>query len=79
MKITRIKKRKKHARAILNPLLPMYANAFLNHLSATDGERRGRQFCFYIYTKMDVLGLFLASGCFQMNGFHYIALLVCMQ
>jgi len=22
-----------------------------------------------IYTKMDVLGLFLASGCFQMNGF----------
>jgi len=32
-----------------------------------------------VYTKMDVLGLFLASGCFQMNGFQYIAPLVCMQ
>jgi hypothetical protein len=51
----------------------MYANAFLNHLSARDGSSLS------VYTKMDVLGLFLASGCFQMNGFHYIALLVYMQ
>jgi hypothetical protein len=33
----------------------------------------------YIHTKMDVLGLFLAPGCFQMNGFQYIALSLCMQ
>jgi hypothetical protein len=33
----------------------------------------------YILTKMDVLGLFLAPGCFQMNGFQYIALSLCME
>lgn len=36
-------------------------------------------FSLSVCTKMNVLGLFLSSGCFQMNGFQCIALSVCMQ